>query len=312
MVQMKAYQLRPHLKIHWAFRTAGRGCEHDRRFDPDHSRDPDRRHDRGLDCSLIAAVGVMFLSLLQVLGLTACGSPIPVKEDQYFSLVQAPTDRLPTRDQSPLSTPDHSPPSARDQALLPAHDQPPLPVRDQAPPTASNRAPIAASLQVNELSARGFLGGRQILFRTEEAPRQTQRYDHLLWDEPVPRALSRQLAASIRDARLFRFVLIPADRGRADYLLGGEVERFEHLPTASPPRMVGTLNLTLIRASDGRPLLERRHDAEEIVAGPTPADMATAASHLANRLAAEVVADLRTWRVLTAPQPVSPPASSHP
>ncbi len=273
-------------------------------------------------------VGVMLLSLLLGLGLTACGSPIPVKEDQYFSLVQAPTDRLPTRDQSPLSTPDHSPPSARDQALLPAHDQPPLPVRDQAqlpardrqtlpvraqpPLPVRDRAPLPASLQVNELSARGFLGGRQILFRTEEAPRQTQRYDHLLWDEPVPRALSRQLAASIRDARLFRFVLIPADRGRADYLLGGEVERFEHLPTASPPRVVGTLNLTLIRASDGRPLLERRHDAEEMVAGPNPADMATAASHLADQLAAKVVADLRAWRPLTAPQPASPPASSHP
>lgn len=217
-------------------------------------------------------LGVLLPSLLLVLGLTACGSPVPVKEDQYFSLAQAPTDRLPARDQSPLP----------------------------------------ASLQVNELSARGFLGGRQILFRTEEAPRQTQRYNHLLWDEPVPRALSRQLAASIRDARLFRFVLIPADRGRADYLLGGEVERFEHLPTASPPRVVGTLNLTLIRASDGRPLLERRHDAEEMVAGPNPADMATAASHLADQLAAKVVADLRAWRPLTAPQPASPPASSHP
>ena len=276
----------------------------------------------------VILMSLFVLSLPLGLAITACGSPVPVKEDQYFSLAQAPTDRLPTRDQSPLTARDDSPPPPRDQSLVPAHDQPPpppsdrqtLPVRDQPsllahdrpPPPASDRAPLNASLQVNELSARGFLGGRQILFRTEEAPRQTQRYNQLLWDEPVTRTLSRQLAASIRDARLFRFVLIPADRGRADYLLGGEVERFEHLPTASPPRVVGTLSLTLISASDSRPLLERRYNAEELVAGPTPADMATAASHLANRLAAEVVADLRTWRTLTAPHPVSPPASSHP
>ena len=160
---------------------------------------------------------------------------------------------------------------------------------------------------------QGFLGGRQIVFRTTADPWQTQRYDQLLWDEPVPRALSRHLAASIRAAGLFRFVLIPADRGRADYLLGGEVERFEHLPTATPPRVAGTLSLTLMRASDRRPLLVRRYDAEEIVAGETPAAMAAAATRLADRLAAAVVTDLQAWRQGkgTPPDPEHLAASDH-
>lgn len=218
-----------------------------------------------------AARGAFVLTgLLLGLGLAGCGSPVPVKEDQYFSL---------------------TPPTTLEPGSL----------ATEGGAIARDRAPLPASLQVNELAARGFLGGRQILFRTAEAPRETQRYEQRLWDEPVPRALSRHLATRIRDAGVFRFVLIPADRGRADYLLGGEVERFEHLPTAHPPRMAGTLSLTLIRASDGHPLLERRHDAEVPVTGPTPADMATAATHLADQLAAAVVEDLRSWRDLKGP-----------
>ena len=199
----------------------------------------------------------ILIGLLSV-GLGGCGSPVTVKEDQYLSL-------------APLAAPELS---------------------GHAPTSGSSES----DLQVNELVARGFLGGRQIVFRTSEAPWQTQRYNQLLWDEPVPRALSRHLAARIRAAGLFRFVLIPADRGRADYLLSGEVERFEHLPTATPPRMAGTLSLTLVQASDRRPLLERRYDAEEIVTGETTADMAAAATRLADRLAAAVVTDLRAWR----------------
>lgn len=212
-----------------------------------------------------ARIVVLFMGLLLGLGLAGCGSPAPVKADQYFSL---------------------TPPTTLESGAL----------ATEGGAAARDRAPLPASLQVNDLAARGFLGGRQILFRTAEAPRETQRYEQRLWDEPVPRALSRHLASRLRDAGLFRFVLIPADRGRADYLLGGEVERFEHLPTAHPPRMAGTLSVTLIRASDGRPLLERRHDAEVTVTGPTPADMVSAASHLADQLAAAVVEDLRAWR----------------
>ena len=167
-----------------------------------------------------------------------------------------------------------------------------------APPVleAPSGTPHRASLQVNDLAARGFLGGRQIIFRTEAAPLQTQRYDQLLWEEPVPRALARHLADAITAARLFEFVLIPADRGHADYILGGEVELFEHHPLAATPRVVGALTLTLVRADDRRSLLQRRFAGEVEVQGATPEAMAEAANRLATLLAAEVVRDLRTWQ----------------
>lgn len=75
--------------------------------------------------------------------------------------------------------------------------------RLQSPPAAS--APLRATLLVNDLAARGFLGGRQIVFRTSEQPLEVQRYNLLLWEEPPGRAIAGQLAANLRTAGLFEF-----------------------------------------------------------------------------------------------------------
>jgi cholesterol transport system auxiliary component len=164
---------------------------------------------------------------------------------------------------------------------------------DPEPLASPVGSPLPATLLVSDLAARGFLGGRQIVFRTEAEPLRVQRYDALLWADPVPRALSGNLARAVRSARVFAFTLIPADRGRADYLLGGEVERFEHLPMATPPRVVGTLNLALVRADDRRSVWDRRYRREVEVQGDTPDDMAMAFNRMAALLSADVVRDLQ-------------------
>lgn len=98
-------------------------------------------------------------------------------------------------------------------------------------------AQVPAILLVNDLGARGFLGGRAIIFRTREAPLLVQRYEDLLWEEPPPQSLARALVTAIQAAQVFEFAVVPAERARPDYLLGGEVERFEHLATDQPPRV---------------------------------------------------------------------------
>ena len=153
--------------------------------------------------------------------------------------------------------------------------------------------PAPSILMVNDLAARGLLGGRQILFRTRTQPLVVDRYDGLLWAEPPTRALAQNLVNAIRAAQVFDFVVIPADRARADYLLGGEVERFEHLPTEQPPRVVGTINLALVRADDRRSIASRRYSGEETVDGDSPEAMAGAFNRLAARLVAEAVRDLQ-------------------
>jgi cholesterol transport system auxiliary component len=153
--------------------------------------------------------------------------------------------------------------------------------------------PTPSIVMVNDLAARGLLGGRQIVYRTREQPLVVDRYDRLLWAEPPTRALAQNLVNGLRAAQVFAFVAIPADRVRADYLLGGEVERFEHLPTDQPPRVVGTMNLALVRAHDRRSVASRQYSGEERVDGGSPEAMAAAFNRLAARLVAEAVRDLK-------------------
>ncbi|NEV62811.1 hypothetical protein G3446_13075 [Thiorhodococcus minor] len=161
---------------------------------------------------------------------------------------------------------------------------------DGSAPTAGQL--VAAILQVNDLAARGFLGGRQILYRTQEQPLVVERYETYLWEVPAPRALAAILVETIRDVGLFRHVVIPADRAKPDLLLGGEVERFEHRPTERPPLVLAKLNLSLVRTNDRRSLWTRQYSGQEPVSADTPDAMAEAFNRLARRLALEVTRDL--------------------
>jgi cholesterol transport system auxiliary component len=166
-----------------------------------------------------------------------------------------------------------------------------------APATpAASRTPLSATLLVNNLAARGFLGGRQIVFRTEEEPLRVQRYPTVLWEEPPGRALAARLVDALRAAGLYRFVLSPEQRVRGDYVLGGELTRFEHRPTAVPPRVTADLTLTLMRSGDRRSMLAKRYAGEEPAAASTPEEMVRAFQRLADRLVAEAVADLTRLR----------------
>lgn len=164
---------------------------------------------------------------------------------------------------------------------------------DPAPLETPSGTSNPGTLQVGELAARGFLGGRQIVFRAESSPLEVLRHPQLLWEEPVPRAMTRNLVEGLRAAKVFRFTLVQADRGRADYRLGGEVLRFEHLPTAVTPRVSGTLELALVRAADRSVLSNNRYSREVEIQGTTPEAMVEAFNRLAALLVADVVRDLR-------------------
>jgi cholesterol transport system auxiliary component len=163
---------------------------------------------------------------------------------------------------------------------------------------ASASTPVPAILLVNPLAARGFLGGRQIIYRESRQSPRVERYDALLWEEPVPRAMARVLTTVMRDAGIFRSVVIPVERARADYVLNGEVEHFEHWPRDQPPCVIATLNLSLVRVSDRQSVWTRRISGEEPVpsaaagTSATPDAMAAAFNRLAARLASAVARDL--------------------
>jgi len=161
----------------------------------------------------------------------------------------------------------------------------------QTPPATS--VPLRATLLVNDLAARGFVGGREIVYRTRERPLEVQRYHLLLWEEPPARAIAGNLATAIRAAHLFEFVVAPAQRSRTDYILGGELHRFEHLPTAERPRVAADFTLTLLSSADRRTLFSKRYQGEEPVPGNAPEALARAFIRLAGRLVGQAVQDLQ-------------------
>jgi cholesterol transport system auxiliary component len=164
----------------------------------------------------------------------------------------------------------------------------------QSGPAAT--APLRATLLVNDLAARGFLGGRQIVYRTREQPLEVQRYNLFLWEEPPGRAIAANLARTLRKTALFEFVVTPAERSRADYILGGEVDTFEHLPTEGQPAVAASFSLTLMSSADRRSLFSRRYQGQEPTRGEGPEAMAQAFNRLAGRLIGEAVGDLKAQR----------------
>jgi cholesterol transport system auxiliary component len=149
-----------------------------------------------------------------------------------------------------------------------------------------------ATLMVKDFAARGFLGGRQIVYRVAEEPMQVKRYLQLLWEEPPGRALARELAGGLRAANLLGLVVTSAQPARVDWVLTGELARFEHLPTDHPPRVRIELDLTLLREQDRRSLLSRRYAGQEPTMGSAPGDMIGAFNRLSGRLLGQAVRDL--------------------
>ena len=169
--------------------------------------------------------------------------------------------------------------------------------------------PIPGTLRVTSISARGFVAGTRIVYRTADEPLQVERYAELLWEEVPARALADDLAAALRAAGVFEHVITAGDPARADYLLTGELQRFEHRPTDDPPHVLAELSLTLVRGQGRQVLVARDYvGIEPNAVGPdgrtTPEAIVAAFNRLSGRLISEVVADAQAL----APRLQSPPS----
>ncbi len=158
--------------------------------------------------------------------------------------------------------------------------------------------PIPGTLRVTPIAARGFLAGSRIVYRTAAEPLQVQRYAQLLWEEVPARALADDLTSALRAAEVFEHVITAGDPARADYLLTGELQHFEHRPTDDPPHVLGELSLTLVRGKGRQVLVARSYRvAEPVASGPdgstTPEAIVAAFNRLAGRLVSEVATDMQ-------------------
>ena len=156
--------------------------------------------------------------------------------------------------------------------------------------------PIPGTLRVIPLTAQGFVAGTRIVYRTAEEPKQVSRYAELLWEEVPATAIANQMIAALRAAGVFEHVVSVTDPARADYLLSGDLLRFEHRPTDNPPHVVAEMSLTLVCGRGREVLVAGTYAGEEpnavSAAGRTTPDAIVAAfNRLTGRLISQVVAD---------------------
>ena len=167
-----------------------------------------------------------------------------------------------------------------------------------SPAVSPSTRPIPGTVRVSPLAARGFVGGSRIVYRTADEPLEVKRYDEYLWEELPARALADAMQATLRASRVFENVVGPGDPARPDYLLTGELLRFEHLPTDNPPRVAAELTLTLVDARTRALLASKVYSGFEPTAGAdgrtTPTEMVSAFNRLSGRLIAEAAADVRS------------------
>ena len=156
--------------------------------------------------------------------------------------------------------------------------------------------PIPGTLRVTPIAARGFVAGSRIVFRTAEEPLEVQRYAQLLWEEVPARAIADDLTAAARAAGVFEHVITAGDPARADFLLTGELQRFEHRPTDNPPVVFAELWLTLVRGKGREVLVAQSYvDTEPVAVAAdgrqSPEAIVDAFNRLSGRIISRVIAD---------------------
>lgn len=122
------------------------------------------------------------------------------------------------------------------------------------------------TLLVGRIGSRGFSGGRAIVFRDETDPLQVQRYNYHLWSEPPALMLQDAIVRSLRTADLAHYVITPAERANADWIVSGILLRMEHLPDALPAKVVIEAELGIVGADTRQTLfLERYIETESAI-----------------------------------------------
>ncbi|ESQ17190.1 MAG: hypothetical protein N838_26475 [Thiohalocapsa sp. PB-PSB1] len=158
---------------------------------------------------------------------------------------------------------------------------------------------IPGTLRVSPLAARGFIGGSRIVYRTAADPLQVQRYSEYLWEDVPARAIADDILAALRAARVFENIITAGDPARADYLLTGELTRFEHLPTNQPPQVAAEFSIALVSGKSRQLLASKTYAGFEPTAvnslgRTTPAAMVAAFNRLSGRLITALVRDLQS------------------
>ena len=136
-----------------------------------------------------------------------------------------------------------------------------------AAPAAAAAPLLRGGLLVERLRADALHAGRAVLYRQADRPLELGRHHYRFWTEAPNQMVQQQLAAWLRGSGLADHVYTGEEAMPHRYRLSGRVLAFEReIGPAGVTLHVG-LQLTLTRQGDREPLLEKRYQVDQAVAG---------------------------------------------
>jgi cholesterol transport system auxiliary component len=121
---------------------------------------------------------------------------------------------------------------------------------------------LAGVLLVEQLSASAITLDRRIAYREEAEGLAVRFLEEDLWGEPPPALVQGQLRGCLASGGAARTIVPAGLAMRADYVLSGQLDRFEVLVSADGPQVSVGLDLFLTAEEPRRLLWQQRFDYE--------------------------------------------------
>lgn len=154
---------------------------------------------------------------------------------------------------------------------------------------------LAGTILVAQLSARGFADGTRIVYRDNRNQLQVQRYRNQLWSQPPVTMIQDAIVQALRVEHVADYVITPAERANAGWILSGTLFRIEYL--REPNQVNIELELGLINAKNRKTVFQHRYEQTQMVDGKSMTHVVAAFNHALARVIGGSVNDLT--KVLT-------------
>jgi cholesterol transport system auxiliary component len=119
------------------------------------------------------------------------------------------------------------------------------------------------TVMVRRPGTRGFAGGRAIAFRERASSPEIHRYNYHSWSESPALMIQDAMVRALRTAGLARYVITPAERANADWIVSGNLLRMEHFPNAVPARILIEAEIGIAAANTRQTLFWQRYQETE-------------------------------------------------
>lgn len=148
-------------------------------------------------------------------------------------------------------------------------------------------------VMVEAFTADTVLGSRRMAWRESPSSQEIRTHTYHEWNEAPPRLLQSHLYSCLTSARAAEAVVLPTDRAEADYILGGDIRRFEQQITGPNSATVEiTVDLRLAARRTRERLWREVITASSPASGATPEAAASAFAVALSNFCGNVLAAL--------------------